>query len=85
MVPGATVIRGAGTQHWNHACGMCASLAERVETVPTRLRRERRRDAPAVTLSKELSKASRTAAGNIERAQLGDPLSSLADKQVGGF
>jgi hypothetical protein len=32
---------------------MCASLAERVDPLPTRPRREYRRDAPAVTLSND--------------------------------
>jgi hypothetical protein len=50
---GATVIRGAGSQRSNNAWPMCSPLAERVDLLPTRPRREYRRDAPAVTLSND--------------------------------
>jgi hypothetical protein len=38
---------------WNNAWPMCGRLAERVDPLPTRPRREYRRDVPAVTLSND--------------------------------
>jgi hypothetical protein len=48
----ATVIRSAGTQHWSNAWPTGSGKAGPVHPVRTRPRQEHRRDARAVTLSR---------------------------------